>query len=218
MHQIRIIVDNRERNPELLGFLNRNGIDLSFAQLPVGDYILSDRMCAERKTERDFENSIMDSRLFEQAKRLSESFEKAIIIIENDGSERSMGRNMILGAILKLHSEFGIQVLFSSSGEETAYILNRLADREQIKDSREPRLTGHKKASSTYQWQLFILGSIPGIGPTIAKSLMNRFKTLKNVAMATTDELMEVEKIGRKKAEKVYEILNSEFMLDEASA
>lgn len=215
MQQTRIIVDNRERNPELLAFLNRNGVDLTFAQLPIGDYILSDRMCAERKTEKDFENSIIDTRLFEQANRLSNSFEKAVMIIENDGSERAMGRNIILGAILKLHSEFGIQVLFSSSGEETAYILNKLADKEQQREGREPRLAGQKKASSTYQWQLLILGSIPGIGPTLAKSLIRHFKTLKNVALASPEELMEVEKIGRKKADKVFEILNSEFIQNE---
>lgn len=211
MRETKIIVDSRERNPEILEMLERSGANILTAQLPVGDYILSDRMCVERKTGSDFENSIMDTRLFEQARRLHEGFEKAILILEEDNGERALRRNMVIGAILTLYVEMGIQVMFSSGAEETAYILNKLAEREQLGGAREPRLAGRKKAYNLYQWQLLILGSIPGVGPKLAKDLISHFKTLRNVAMADPGDLMAVDKIGRKKAEKVYRILNSEF-------
>ena len=58
---LRIIVDNRERNIGIIESLEEQGIDLNFAQLPVGDYIISDRICIERKTASDFESSIMNN-------------------------------------------------------------------------------------------------------------------------------------------------------------
>jgi len=211
MRETKIIIDNRERNLSILEGLQENGTEITFAQLPVGDYIISDRMCVERKTARDFESSIMDARLFEQAQRLHDSFEKAIIVIEGENAEFTMSRNVVIGAILRLYAELNTQIIFSSGGEETAYILAKLAEREQIKDSREPRILGHKKAYNQYQWQLLILSAIPGVGPKLAGQLIRRFKTLKNVVLATPEELTEVDKIGKKKAERIYSVLNSEF-------
>lgn len=211
MQETKMIIDNRERNLNILEGLSANGVNVTVAQLPVGDYIISDRMCVERKTTSDFESSIMNSRLFDQAKRLHEGFEKAVLLIEGDYNSFGLTKNVIIGTILKLYTEFNIQIIFSASDEETAYILSKLAEREQTVDEREPRILGYKKAYNLYQWQVLILSSIPGIGPKLAKGLIGHFKTLKNVALASPEEMMKISKIGKKKANMVYEILNSEF-------
>lgn len=211
MQETKIIVDNRERNLTIAEGLAANGVNVTIAQLPVGDYIISERMCVERKTTGDFESSIMDTRLFDQAERLQKSFEKALLIIEGSPSDFNLGKNIITGTILKLYTNFNVQVLFSSDSDETAYILSKLAEKEQIADQKEPRLLGHKKAFTINQWQTLILSSVPGVGPTLAKNLIKHFKTLRNVVLAEPEELMEVEKIGKKKAERIYEILNTEF-------
>ena len=62
-----------------------------------------------------------------------------------------------------------------------------------------------------YQWQLAILGSLPGIGPSLARNLINSFKTIRNLCNAEVDDLMEVNKIGRKKAEAIFRTVNEEF-------
>lgn len=214
MQETKIIVDNRERNLNILEGLERNNVCITFAQLPVGDYIISERLCVERKTVSDFESSIINTRLFEQAKRLRESFEKPVILVEGVQEDLVLTRNVLIGAMLKLYTDFNVQILYAGSDEETAYILFKLAEKEQIKDEREPRLIGNKKAYSMYQWQTLLLSSIPGVGPRLAGSLIRHFKTLKNVANALPEQLMEVEKVGKKKAEKIYEILNAEFKED----
>ena len=211
MRGTKIIVDNRERNFELMEGLEDNEVSISFAQLPVGDYIISDRLCVERKTVRDFESSIMDSRLFEQADRLRQSFEKPLLILEGGQEEFTMPRNAVVGAMLRLYTEYGVQLIFSSGHEETSYMLSKLAEKEQIVEKREPRLLGNKKAYNTYQWQILMLSAMPGIGPKLASSLIRHFKTLRNVATASVEDLMEIEKVGKKKAQRVYEILNAEF-------
>ena len=211
MQSLKIIVDNRERNLEIIDSLSVSGVDLNFAQLPVGDYILSDRVCVERKTVSDFENSIIDNRLFEQLERLHSSFEKPILIIEGREDDHRLGRNVVMGAILKLYIDYNVQVIKSADSHETADMLSKFAEREQVIDNNMPRIVGIKKAYTTYQWQTLILGSMPGIGPNIAHKLISHFKTLKNIANSDTKQLMKVYKIGKKKAELIYNILNATF-------
>ncbi len=206
----KIIVDKRERNLEILEGLSGSGMQITFAQLPVGDYVLSDRMCVERKTVRDFESSMVNARLFDQLERLNNGFRKPILLLEGEDSEFMMNPNVILGAIISIYSDYNVQVMRTKDSVETVTLLARLAEREQ-EGKREPRMLGSKKAYTNLQWQVLILSSIPGIGPKLARSLIKHFKTVKRVMSAEPDELMEVEKIGDKKASKIYEILNAEF-------
>jgi Fanconi anemia group M protein len=208
---VRIIVDNRERNIELLECLSRSGVELSFAQLPVGDYVLSDRICVERKTVRDFEGSVMNARLFDQMDRLSSGFRKPMLILEGDEAEFLLQPNVVLGTIVSIYSDYNVQVIRSSCVSETSLILAKLAEREQKKGKREPRIVGSKRAFSDSQWQELILGSMPGVGPKLARSLLSRFRTIVNVAAASEKELMEVDKVGKKKAKRIRSILNDEF-------
>ena len=54
--------------------------------------------------------------------------------------------------------------------------------------------------------QICIIESLPGIGPTIARSLLKEFKTIKGIVNATEEELQEVEKIGKIKAKELKKI------------
>ena len=59
--------------------------------------------------------------------------------------------------------------------------------------------------------QICIIESLPGVGPTIAKSLLKRFKTIKNILDASEKELQEVDKVGKLKAKVIKDLLNYEF-------
>ncbi|MEM0086782.1 MAG: ERCC4 domain-containing protein [Candidatus Micrarchaeaceae archaeon] len=208
--QVKIIIDNRERNFQIIEALSNKDIAIEVAQLPVGDYIVSDRACIERKTASDFENSIMNARLFDQLERLKNSFSKPILLIElNDGFRLS--QKVILGAILKAYLDYGIQVIVSDSSGETADIIEAIARREQSDGKREPRLVGMKKAYTLLQWQLLILESVQGVGPKLAMALLKKFRSIRNIANAEAKELESVDKIGSKKAATIHKILNAEY-------
>src|SRR3712207_8568162 len=53
-------------------------------QLPVGDYVLSDRVVVERKTGADLAASIKDRRLFEQIERLGEAYPAVVLVVEGE--------------------------------------------------------------------------------------------------------------------------------------
>jgi Fanconi anemia group M protein len=53
-----------------------------------------------------------------------------------------------------------------------------------------------------------LLSMLPGIGPMLAKRLLEHFGSIKSVMNASEEELCEVEKIGKKKAATLYALIN----------
>ena len=194
MEKVKIIVDNRERNANLLESLTSENVELSFAQLPVGDYVLSDRICIERKTTRDFENSIINSRLFDQINRLSISCPKPVLIIEGDESEFTLNPNVITGTLAAIYADYNIQVIRSHDTSETASILEKIAKREQNDEKRNPVIVGRKRAYSVSEWQMLSLSAMPGVGPKLARLLLNHFHTLNGISNASVKDLKNVNK------------------------
>jgi Fanconi anemia group M protein len=52
---------------------------------------------------------------------------------------------------------------------------------------------------------------LPGIGTGLAKPMLKHFKSVKNVINAEQKELEKVEKIGKKKAERIRDIVDREY-------
>lgn len=59
--------------------------------------------------------------------------------------------------------------------------------------------------------QEYIIESLPGVGPTIAKNLLNKFKNVKNIFNASEEELIEVDKIGKIKAKEIKKIIDEHY-------
>lgn len=82
--RVRIVVDERERKSGIPDLLRRAGAIIDFAQLTVGDYVISPETAIERKTIQDLLNSIYDGRLFIQCSRLNEHYVKPVLIVEGN--------------------------------------------------------------------------------------------------------------------------------------
>jgi ERCC4-type nuclease len=80
----RIVVDERERKSGIPDLLLHAGAIIDFAQLKVGDYIVSPETAVERKTIQDLLNSIFDGRLFVQCSQLNEYYVKPVLIVEGN--------------------------------------------------------------------------------------------------------------------------------------
>jgi len=55
---------------------------------------------------------------------------------------------------------------------------------------------------------LYLLESLPGVGATLAKSLLREFGSVEKVMNASLKDLQKVDKLGPKKAEKIKEVLD----------
>lgn len=214
--KVKVLVDLREKSSEVLKELFSDPeVDVELAVLPVGDYLISDRVVVERKTVGDFLQSIIDGRLFEQASRLKD-FERPIVVVEGEGlyEKRNMDPRAVRGAISSLILDFGIPVLFTKSPRETALFIKSMAVREQREEKRPVRIRGEKKLLGPKEMKEFIVQSLPHVGPKTAKELLMRFGSVEGVFLASERELASVPGIGEKKAKEIRRVISEPYEED----
>ena len=208
---MHVIVDDREAQsgiPEC--FRKMENTSFTFKRLPLGDYLVDDRLLVERKTMRDFAISLLDGRLFDQACRLSSSSYRSVYILEGAVSDLkglNMRRESLQGAIISLTVLLGIPLLRSFSPEETA----RLMSYASIQMHRTAKRSVHRsgcRPKGKRKRQLYILQGLPGIGPVRAAQLLKTFGSVQAVFSASIEELSGVSGVGCKVAKKIYMIVN----------
>ena len=190
------------------------GVAIESKPLQVGDFLISKDVCVERKTTDDFLQSLIDKRLFDQAGNMASNFSKPIILLEGTDSvyeKRMIHPNAIRGALLSLATEFRLPVIQTTGEKETAIFLHNLAKREQLDLKKSVSLRGEKKPVTDKFLQEYIVTSLPGVGSTIAKKMLENFKTVENVFTASEKDLKEIEKMGDIKAHKIKEILKKKY-------
>ncbi len=213
-HEIRVVVDHRELKNEVSKELFEMGIVLSPCAMEAGDFQASERVGIERKSLEDFVASLIDGRMFEQAKRLADTYPRPVLLLEGEGdiyTIRKVHENAIHGAIASLIIDYRIPVFRTKDPKETAKFIAAMAKREQIDLGKENKPRGDKQSFSVKEWQEFIVAGLPGVGGVLGKGLLKRFKSVKGVVNASAEELTEVEKIGKKKAERIKEILEAGY-------
>ncbi len=211
--RVKVIVDSRERNTRVLATLKEN-CTLSMEHLPVGDYLVSDRVCIERKTIEDFLSSLIDGRLMEQMSEMRRNFEAPVLIIEGGAdiyAQRNIHPNAIRGAISSIAVDFGVRIIPSKDEEDTAFYLIALAKREQVENARPVALRGEKKPELMPEKQRFVVESLPNVSAILAERLLKRFGSVEKVMKATVEELMQVEGIGEKKATQIRQVIESDY-------
>ena len=152
-----IVLDNRESNSTLPALIKLNGHDIKFEHLRYGDIKISDRVLIERKSSRDFIDSIIDGRILKQAKGLFSSAIRPLLIVESMESDR-IHPNAVMGAMAWITLDLGLPVLMTKSIEETARFVSVAAKREAkiLKllldkfsvNKRDPELDSIRAASS----------------------------------------------------------------------
>ena len=162
----------------------------------------------------DFVESIVDGRLLEQIRNLKNNFERPLLIIEGIEdiySVRNVHANAIRGMLAAITVSYGVPILYTKNFKDTSMLLKIIAKREQEETGKEFSLHPEKKAFSIKEQQEYIISSLPGVGLGLAKPLLKHFKSVKNVINASEKELEEVEKIGKKKSEKIKDIVDREY-------
>jgi ERCC4-type nuclease len=213
---LHVIVDSRERNADLISELESLGIGIQVETLPVGDYVVSDRVCIERKTVSDFESSIVTGRLFEQAKRLADAYERPIIIIEGDREEFRMKGQVISGAIASLYIDYDIPVIATLGAKESAEMIRYMSKHEQDGRAREPSVKGGARSFTESQFMERIIGNLPGVGIETARNLLDHFGSVQAVASATEKELLKVDNVGSKRAKLIFGLMRSRYVREES--
>jgi len=180
----------------------------------LGDFILSDNCAVERKTISDFLSSLVDGRLFSQAKNLKDHFDKVLYILEGDINEiyylRDISENAIISSILSLNLDYGIPIFYSENIESTAKILKNLLRRENKISEGKSSIRVGRKLWTIDDEQKYLIEGLPGVGPKLANNLLTYFKSPEKIFLASSEDLQKIEKIGKKKADKIKLVLEKD--------
>lgn len=197
-----IIIDIRENNSLIKANLIEQKALIKEEALQIADYLIN-QTALERKTYKDFLSSIKDKRLFNQIKEMKK-YETSYLILEGfDFSYNSnFHPNAIRGAILSITKL--IPIIYTKDEKDTTKFLIQIA-KHQEKKSTNYSIRETKSRLTSEEQKQFILEGFPGIGPTLAKKLLKKFKSLKKIFNATEKEIKK--EIGIKSHEFI-KILN----------
>ncbi len=171
-----IIADDRER--EVIAALAKHPADVVPQRLDVADYLCSAECAVERKRGDDLVSSIKDGRFREELTRLSDTFEKPVLIVEELG-RAFLSPNFlpasIYGALGSAALRFGIPIIPTRHAEDTALLLYRLAVREQVDRKATPEARAAPKKLSPEERKTYFLEGFFHTGPEKAKQLLDHF-------------------------------------------
>lgn len=207
-------IDHRE-NQEMWQIAEKHGYVVT--QLEFGDYesephpVTSKVIRVERKSD-DFLQSMIDGRIYGQIKRMNndEKTESSFLVIDKTFTDvmkeailREISPNAIYGYIASLSQHLHHPPVFLGSKQHTFEYIDALFRRHI--DNKD-----HNVYEKTEIGGSDIL-VFPNIDVVLGKRLITHFGTFKAIANASIEQLMEVNGIGKKTAERIYGLCNKEF-------
>ena len=165
----------------------------------------------EIKRGEDLFSSIVDKRIFNQAKRMHSTGKERYLIIAGNLTDERWRLKPVIGAILSLVFDYEIGVIPVPNMEATiAYTIHKIIERvdgkqrQPISYARSPRV---QKKDLRVNVTLDMLRTIPGIGPSIGIEVLKAYPTIEKLLAASVSELSALPKIGQGKATTIYNAL-----------
>jgi Fanconi anemia group M protein len=208
----KIIIDDRETSSKVVEVLSDMGAAITLKRLPHGDFAIGDRILIERKTSRDFVDTLIERDLLGQVKAMAETVIRPIVIIEGGDlySQRDIHPNAIKGVLAAMTVDMGVSLLFTSDAEDTAQMLFIIAKRE-IGERGERKVHPHKSHRSAREDLEYIISAFPEIGIKNARLLLSHFGSVQAIANAGLNELTAIKGIGERTAQKIYDLCRHSY-------
>lgn len=215
---MRLIVDNREPKDMILELQNRVAKvsleNLELGDFIIKNKKDETILMFERKSLADLISSIKDGRYNEQSFRLSQcelDNKNIYYIIEGNvlnfcNKENETAKKMLFSSMLSLSYKKGFSILHTTGTLETIEFIVRfyekLASESEKSEKSEKPITSHSQVSTysnvvkpskksnitTDNINEIMLIQIPGISIQVAKSLMVKFKTIRELTNALYED------------------------------
>lgn len=230
---MKLIIDNREKHlAELFKGLCE---ELSFSQLPLGDYLLIsdfEAVVIERKTVSDFQASVKSNRLWDQLLRLMKAdtilgynVKRRLLVIQGsfldyfklfsheDQQKDPVYWSPLMGALLEIIYVYNTPIVHAEDEKALKAFMQILVKREHSgKNDKTPSARWYRKPVRSdlpiKDRKRYILSSFPYVGERLAENLLSHFNTIAEIACASKEELQKVPKIGKKKSELIYQMFH----------
>lgn len=211
--RVKVLIDNRENNDLIKELYKIDEILVETKKLEVADIVITHEIAIERKSKKDFVNSIIDKRLFPQLLDLAKNYKRPVLIIEGEEniySIRNVNPNVIRAVKSAIAVDLRIPTIFTSSLADTAATILTIAKRTQ-KSKKDISLAGSKTSFSENEELEKVISSIPKINVVIAKQLLAEFKSVKKLVNAKEERLLKIEGIGKLRAKYIKDFFEREY-------
>jgi len=215
----KILIDNRENRSSIPQIFEDNDWDITYFNLPSGDYVYKE-IVVERKTPEDFMQSVYNNRLFKEIQQMHtdpNNFRYIYIVVQGDVSDLiKLSRNIKqVQAIQVSCQRRGAPILFTGSKMPDSFysMMEFLITKHYDGKDRTPFSFTYRKISTDNEYKITTNALIGYklIGEELAKKLLKHFGSMRKLHNASIEELMQVEGIGKKKAELLYKLFNFDW-------
>ena len=202
-------------------FVNKD-YDVSVRQLPIGDYVFDKKISYEWKTASDMIQSIMDGRVFKQAKRMRQYPYSYIIVVGNVFEEikarysdwenphyaryRKKGQktfsvNNYIGGLASLYEQ---DKVIHVENEHQAFTLMYYMSQNILKKDKQAKAVDTPVCKMTDAVSTFLC-CIDGVSVKTALLVKNHLKieTLQDLLDITYKDLISIKGIGKTTATKI---------------
>jgi len=172
-----IKIDSRE-DSKVFNLFEKLEIEYEKEMLSVGDIVCNDKsVCIERKTIKDFVNSIKKNHLQEQLANMQENFENNYLIISGGLKELAFSPiqwtvEQHLGSLASLAVRYNVKILQVDNDTQLVKLAKKIIDKTN--DGKSP--TGYIKRIKYTEDNIHInmLRAIPGIGLKKASKFLEK--------------------------------------------
>lgn len=229
----KVIVDMRDFVSQLPFVCHLAGLEVIPAMLTVGDYILTDEICVERKAVRDLIDSLDNGRLMKQCESMFKWYARPVLLIEFEegksfsfepfttgfltGNSSKHIKNseleqlqLRLSALVRSFPR--LSILWSSSPFETAKLFRELKVNQNEPDIEFSLTAGMNdvETGSIYNEDAVkFLRLIPGITDANSLLIISKVKNLYDFSRMSVEEMAEI--IGNENAQKAFRFINKQY-------
>eukprot|EP00127_Corallochytrium_limacisporum_P001911 Clim_evm66s88 gene=Clim_evmTU66s88 len=205
-----VYVDMREFRSSLPAMLHAKGITVKPLTMEIGDYVVTDEICIERKSLSDLVGSLRSGRLYSQCQAMSRHYKHPTLLIEFDESKTfalhmngefpsDISWNNMSSKLSLLNIHFPrLKMIWSENPHVTAEIIVYLK-----KNFPQPNDTAARLSDLSNEAQYLLSGTgnigpieflkkMPGINSKNWVHVVRRFKTIAEIAHASREELVAV--------------------------
>lgn len=205
----KVLVDTREMRSKLPFFLYKAGNEIEAKVMEIGDYLLDNGRCIERKAIEDFLGSLNSGRLYQQMQRLVYAYKKPMLLLEFNDVKPVLGdfdtienfRNSYIARFcLFLHTFPTLEVIWSNSPIHTVRI---------IRDAQLKSGAGGKTIASCDPKIVETLMCVPGINSFNIDRVIKEFSNICDLAMSSKERLEKI--LDSSTASKVYDFFTQKL-------
>ena len=212
----KLAVSERLEGTLLHEGLTKAGFSVRTANLESADIIVSERIGVTIRSVEEFITGMSDGSLFSSLAKARQQFLHPILVVQGppEGKGVEAGNAAIFDALGSLLSEFRMPVLSTNDAEETVAALKAL-QRQEMERTDSGRAIQTTLAGDDRQ--MFLVQGLPNVSATLAQRLLERFGSVKGIANAAPDQLMEVDGVGRVIAQGIHTVMRRKFGEEEDS-